>query len=398
METPPAITPPTIVEPLPREKRRRLFLFLLTIFLCAVPIFVFYATGYRFDVFNTETGVTATGGLYIGVSQNNGEIFIDDAPARGSRIFRRATYIQSVVPGIHRVHVQGPGLQTWVKDLPVFPHMVTEADAFLLPLQPTVRLIASSTSNGEVLITSKEAGILATASSSFIIQNPYRELATTTATTTTTIESALEYQILTERFTQIFATTTSTTTLITPGIFRFATIEDDATSSLQQAATIVSRGNQSVILRDGELFAQHVGGARSTPHYFCVPSAVVASTSELYGAHVAYGIERARVLETAFQSSRNEPVPGDTRLCRTEIRLDTKGQRIIGFDFFPGSTDLVIVHQANGVFVVEIDDRAWQNVQTLIDRPVDALIVDNNRIFIKIDTLYFEVLTDLSNT
>jgi len=113
---------------------------------------------------------------------------------------------------------------------------------------------------------------------------------------------------------------------------------------------------------------------------------------------VAYGIERARVLETAFQSSRNEPVPGDTRLCRTEIRLDTKGQRIIGFDFFPGSTDLVIVHQANGVFVVEIDDRAWQNVQTLIDRPVDALIVDNNRIFIKIDTLYFEVLTDLSNT
>lgn len=389
-------TPPTIVEALSRDKRHRLFLFLFTIFIFAVPFFIFYATGYRYDFFNNESGVTATGGLYIGVSHNNGEIFIDDEPARGSRIFRRATYIQSVIPGIHRVHVQGDGLQTWVKDLPVFPHMVTEADAFLLPVQPLVRVIASTTESGLMVLSQTEETLMTTASTSFVVQNAFVQLASTTATST--ILPNIEYQLLAERFNQSFgATSTATSSLVAPGVFRFADLATGTASQTRQTASIVARGNQSIILRDGELFAQYLGGARSIPHYYCVSATVAASTTELYGAHVAYGIERAQVLETAFQPAIEDTIPGDTRLCRTEIRLDTKGQEVIAFDFFPGSTDVVVVQQANGVYVIEIDDRAWQNVQTLIGHPVEAMIIDNNRIFFQIDTLFFEVTTDLSN-
>lgn len=389
-----------IVEPLPHQKRKRLFLSLLTIFLCAVPIFVFYATGYRYNIFDNQNGVTATGGMYIGVSQNEGDIFVNDEPARGSRIFRRATYIQSVTPGVHRVHVQGEGLQTWVKDLPVFPHMVTEAEAFLLPERPIVRLIsASSTATSSVLLPDSVVDNIDTIADNVLINSPY-QLVSDLSPTEQTVDNP-EFAVLTNLFFPTQNDGSATTTEESVGLipdppFRFVSDLSSTTSTTSVSLTRV-QGDIKLYLKDNALFAEYIGSARSVPHYFCVPTAAAASTTELYGAHVAYGIDTARVIQTSIQPTISETMPGDTRICRSEIRLDTKFQEIIDFNFFPGSTDLVIVQRADGVYVVEIDDRAWQNVQTLFPLPVDALLVDNNRIFVAVADIFIEIDTDLPN-
>ncbi len=386
-----------IVEPLPRQQRHRIFLLLLFTFVFAVPIFVFYATGYRYNIFDNQNGITTTGGMYIAVAQNNGEIFLDDEPARGSRIFRRATYIQSVLPGVHRVHVQGEGLQTWVKDLPVFSHMVTEAEAILLPLVPPARLItASSTGRNLPLVTESEATLLEDISE--LVSLTTSVITEDDVLLTDSIIPNPEFLVLNNVFNpeEDVVDATSTAAVPPPPRFRFAD-GSLATSSATNTEQIVARGDMSLVLRDGALYAQYVGSARSVPHYFCVPAAAVASTSELFGAHVAYGIDRTRVIQTSIQPTISATLPGETRICRNEIRLDTKFQAIVSFDFLPGSSDHVIVHRADGVYVVEIDDRAWQNVQTILPRPVDKLIVDNNRIFVQISTIFLEIATVLPN-
>lgn len=400
MEEETARTPGAIVEPLPRQQRQRLFLTLFLIFVIAVPVFVFYATGYRYSIFDTENGVTATGGLYIGVAQNAGDIYVDDEPARGSRIFRRATYIQSVIPGVHQIHVQGEGVHTWVKNLPVFPYMVTEAEAFLMPLTPEARLItASSTDDGLVVTVEQselldELGLLLDITSDFVEMTP-----TTTATTTpvSAVENP-EHLLLEALFNPVLEEETATTTpvVIPPGTFRFAG-EFDATTTATSAPEVVTRNDLELFTHNQELFVRYQGSARSIPHYFCVPTAALASTTELYGAHVAYGIDQARVIQTTVQPTVSETLPGDTRICRNEIRIDTKEQQVISFDFYPDNRDYVIVHQADGIFVVEIDDRSWQNVQPLLPIPVDAMKVDNGRIYVQIADFFLEIRPDLSN-
>jgi hypothetical protein len=136
-----------VVQPLPRARRRFLFLALVGFFLCAVPVFVFYATGYRYDFWAHNPAITVTGGLYISVGNDAGEVYVNDERAQNARLFRQALYIQSVEPGVQRVHVQASGYQTWVKELPVYPYIVTEAAAFLMPERPQVRPISQFTTS-----------------------------------------------------------------------------------------------------------------------------------------------------------------------------------------------------------------------------------------------------------
>jgi len=388
-------TPSAIVEPLPRQQRHRLFLLLLFVFILAVPTFVFYATGYRYSIFDTENGVTVTGGMYIAVSQNTGDIYVNDEPARGSRIFRRATYIQSVTPGLHRVHVQGEGLNTWVKDLPVFPHMVTEAEAFLLPLIPEARLITEQIIDVQLAIVEDE-DLLVVSELAEILMIPTAFLPIASTTRQTIVVDNPEWQLLGSLFAPEVATTATATPTVPPGTFRFADDVEVPTTTLE-IPVVVARGDLQLELEDNVLFARYLGSARSIPHYFCVPTATLASTTELFGAQVAYGIDRVKVVQSSIQPVLSETMPGDTRVCRNEIRLDTKWQEIISFDFLPGSSDHVVVHRSDGVYVVEIDDRAWQNVQPLLPMPVDAMRIDNNRIYVQVGGVFLEISTELPN-
>ena len=99
--------------------------------------------------------------------------------------------------------------------------------------------------------------------------------------------------------------------------------------------------------------------------------ALVANTSELIGP---------------VQS-----IPEDV-ICEPVIRLDRKWQNIRAFDFLPGSTDHIILALDDGVYVVEVDDRAWQNVQPLIMGDNLDMKVVNGNVYLYDGTLVYNVI------
>jgi len=379
------------VIPLSRSHRRVMFGLMLCFFVLAVPALIFYATGYRYNVWGESNGVTATGGMYVSVFPDDAGIYINDEPVRGSRVFRRATYIQSITPGVARVSVQQAGLHTWVKELPIFPHIVTEADAFSLPVIPQVRLVTEFISPQNIALVQATSSVLSVFEE-VALQNTFIMATTTLSTTSPSVVINTEYLTLRELFAPpVIATTTATSA----PLFRFATSSNTTTPPelvFDIATTTIVRNNLEIFERQEQLFARYLGAARSTPHYFCVSNSNVASTTELYGAHVAYGVEQMVAVDLMLPARPQSETLPQTRICRNEIRIDTKAQMVKSFDFFPGLRDVVIVHLENGVFVVEIDDRAWQNVQQVYGATAEAVLVENNRVYIQEEEVFFELL------
>ena len=62
------------------------------------------------------------------------------------------------------------------------------------------------------------------------------------------------------------------------------------------------------------------------------------------------------------------------------------------FDFFPGSTDFVVVALKDGIYVVEVDDRSWQNVQPLVMGTNLAFHIENGSIYVYDGALIYQVL------
>jgi hypothetical protein len=87
----------------------------------------------------------------------------------------------------------------------------------------------------------------------------------------------------------------------------------------------------------------------------------------------------------------------DGNNCRKEIKIDRQWQDVISFDFYPLNKNLVLLHLTNGIYVVEIDDRAWQNNQLLYPGMDLQMILYRGGIFIKEGQLIFEILPKITN-
>jgi hypothetical protein len=379
------ISTPT-VQPLPRARRRFVFVVMFLFFIFAVPMFVFYATGYRYNFLDKDASITATGGLYITVGSEDGEVYLNEEIVRDMRVFRSAIYIQNLSPDIQHVHVQADGLQTWVKDLPVYPYIVTEAESFSLPTVPQIRPISEyKTSTGTPLFLGVGTStILFDGASSSIV------FGATTSIATSTLVRNSEYDFVSG----LFSTSTATSTLLTRVVGEVSNalqIKNTPTETATSTATTTKRFDDLVLSkRDDDVYVSYDGDKDSVPYYFCVPVAPMASTSELYGNHVMLNI--AAVL--AAEASTEVSTPSE-RVCRSEIRIDRKWKSVIDFDFFPSSTDLIVLHKEDGVSVVEVDDRSWQNTQVLYNKPIDELVIENGRLYARSGKIIFEILTEL---
>lgn len=373
------------IKTLSYKKRRSFFFVLLAIFVVSLPVFIFYTSGYRISFENEETTIVTTGGIYITTDNLDVEVFLDDVRVERPRLFRNAYYIQNIENGLHRLVVQGSGLHTWVKVLPVDSYIVTEAAAFNMPLLPHIRPIAprvTTTGQGvfvtEGSTTTEALFPNATTTGDFIIVNrmapqnlrinsEHEYVADLFATTTATSSSLLNR--LEEEITRLgsTATTTATTTVV----------------------EYVEQGNMRLVPRGDELFARWIGPGPSTPHYFCSPQQSTTTIAFRLGTHVMLQMEEQRLSTTTPLHIEG------SRICRTEIRLDRKWQTIQYYEFLPRSSDLVLLQLEDGLYVTEIDDRAWQNTQ-LIYRGTDfrTMVTDTN-IYIEEDGRYFELLTEI---
>jgi hypothetical protein len=371
------------VQPLPHRKRQHAFLFLIGVFLISLPFLYMYATGYRFDI-EKPTTLVSTGGLYIAVESGDAQIYIDDELMRETRAFRKAFYAQGLDAGTHRVYVQKDGYHTWVKELPVTKHRVTEAEAFNFPLVPQVRVLSPwQTATGTTVV----AIPLQSASST-------NELIATTTKKTSTFVRNEEYYVRLQSF-----STTSTSTSVSGSvthqikdiIARSATTTEDIATS-----TVISSG--VALHRSGdEVYATWVGSFEQMPYYYCAeefPRYDGSTTTEI-DASIPFFTEEEPTLETESVMHPVQTIPADGA-CDPTIRIDRKNQNVHGFDFYPGNTDLAVVILDDGLYAIEIDDRAWQNAQLLFKGSNLRMHIENGSIYLYDGVLIYQVVVDQS--
>lgn len=385
------------VKPLSRLRRRIFFALLLLFFVVSLPAFIFYATGYRYNPFADVPMIIATGGIYVTKSIPEAQIYVNEERVTNARTFRDATYLSGLEAGVHRVHVQAPGTATWVKELQVLPHIVTEVESFNIPIVPHVRIVTPFTTTAGVPVV-----VVATTSTvPFQFASTTEPYIATTSRITAALVASREYA----RVTGLFAEQASTTALrrqleaeveSANERFGFATtsgIGATTTVLLNAATTTVVVDDLMLYEAGGEVYVRALGTGRDVPVYFCAVSPEALARAE----------EREILRETASASTTLEEfseavefAPGDlARECRTDIRIDRLGQEVHSFAFMPGDTNLVLMNLTNGLYVVEVDDRAWQNAQLLYPGSNLAVVADSNRIYASSTEGVVEVFTEI---
>jgi hypothetical protein len=376
------------IESLSYKHRTQFFWLLVLIFLVALPALIFYTTGYRLSFENEETSIVTTGGIYITTDNLEVDVYLDDEQVERPRLFRSAYYIQNIEVGQHRVVVQRPDLLTWVKDLPVDPYIVTEASAFNMPAVPHVRPITKyTTATG----TQVYLGVATTTQLFSGVTTTIPVLITPTKITTA-YDLNEEYIFVKSLFSSTSTSTRSVFARLLDEVesFRFATTtEVPLSESATTTETVVERGGIRLRDREGEIYAEWQDAISSIPYYFCVAETESSTTTSRYGEHVASEINRMKVSTTT-------PIIIDgNRICRPEIKLDRQRMDVFFYDFFPDSSDLVLLQLEDGLYVTEIDDRSWQNSQLIYPGTDLQVIVENGVIYILDDNRYFEIITEI---
>lgn len=358
------------VQPLPYKARQRTFTLLVALFVVALPFLYLYATGYRFD-FRKPTQLISTGGLYLAVERTGAEIYIDNELVRQTRTFRKAFYAQNIDVGTHRVHVQKEGYHTWVKELPVSKHLVTEAEAFNLPLVPQVRVIAELTNaTGTPVIRVP-----------MLFASSTQPVLFSTTTPTSTLTRNQEYRSLLTHF--VAATSSATTT-------RSASTPSTTSAVLQDEATSTVRSNDVQLALVGEdLYATWVGSFETMPYYYCAEEFPRYTDSKPTTTIETVELETQ---DPFIIHPLQSLAPGAS--CNPTIRIDRKWQTVRDFDFYPGSTDIVLVVLDDGIYAVEIDDRAWQNVQPVLQGNNLKMYIENGNLYAYDGHTIYQVLLD----
>lgn len=376
------------VKSLSYHHRQGFFWLLVLVFLVALPSLIFYTTGYRLNFDNQETSIVTTGGMYITTDNLDVDVYLDEEQIGRPRLFRSAYYIQNIEAGLHRVVVQRPDLQTWVKLLPIDPYIVAEASAFNMPLVPHIRPIAKfNSSAGEqvYVMASTTLNLFPKATTTV----PYK---IQKKTSTSTHQTNGEYAFISS----LFATSSTSTRSVFERLldevqrFGFSTTSTTAGAAATGTEPVVMLGNLRIIERKGELYAAWSGSIQDIPYYFCSIDSSPSTTAKRYGNHVAGEIERLRL------STTTPLVVEGNRVCRPEVKLDHLHQDVYFYDFFPNNSDLVLLQLEDGLYVTEIDDRAWQNTQLLYPGNDFQVVVENGLIFIHEGDFYFEIITEIS--
>jgi hypothetical protein len=290
------------------------------------------------------------------------------------------------------VHVQADGYHTWVKELPVSKHLVTEAQAFNLPLVANIRVIAPwQTATGTMVVRTP----LLIASTTNAV------LATTTKNTSALIQNT-EYLSLYTYFATASPTSTvgrtpTTRTRIDSALER----TDTASTSTEDVATTTKEsGGVRLYESDGDIYARWIGSFGSMPYYYCAEEFPRYSTSTEDEPNPNLELPPVPIPEAIDNPEQPlmhpvQTVPENV-VCDPAIRIDRKWQEYTNFDFFPGSSDLVVVALSEGVYVVEIDDRGWQNMQPLIMGENVRIHIENGTIYVYDGILIYQIVLDIS--
>ncbi len=373
------------IEILPYKKRQYFFRVLVVVFLIALPSLIFYTTGYRLNFENEKTTIMTTGGVYVTTDNLEVDVYLNEEQVEKPRFFRSAYYIQHINIGQHRIVVQRPDLQTWVKELPIDSHIVIEVSAFNMPNIPHVRPIT------KYVTATGTAVYLGVASTTEL----FRGVTTTVPVFKISDKDAISL-VLNEEYIYVKSLFSSSSDVVTESVFdkvldkfRFSTttpIENGSTSIKK----IIESDDILLVKQNGDIYAVWQESIENIPYYFCIADTHSSSSIAFrYGQHVSDEMMRLSL------SATSPLLVEEGRLCRPEVKINRLRQDVYFYDFFPGSSDLILLHLEDGLYVTEIDDRSWQNTQQIYPGVDFRVVVENNTIFILDDGKYYELITEI---
>lgn len=143
------------MEPL-SKRRRRVYLYgLIAVFILCLPLVMFYANGYRFK---SGVGFVRTGSIIVSISKSDAQFSLNGVQVGVSGFLRHNFYVDNLAPGQYQILVTREGDHPWHRTLIVEEELVTDAQAFLVPLEITsVRLVDVSKVASSTIATSTKA-------------------------------------------------------------------------------------------------------------------------------------------------------------------------------------------------------------------------------------------------
>jgi len=334
-----------MVKPLSNKKRIFSLVFLFLIFILVAPILIAYSLGYRVSDIDDVFTLEKTGGIYVHSNISNTEVYLDEEFIKTNGVLLRNTLIQNLKPNEnHKVEVHKDGYQSWIKDLPVYPSLVTEGRVLMLPKEisqkeilPYVDTLGNATSTKPtkpVLVKGKIVPTNIEYKNLVILFEGKDIYATSTPTKVITNLNTVK------------ATSTSTSTKDIPEYFAYLGIKNP--DSLQN---LIQNGEEISWLENGNIILNWVGNNAEIPYYYCI-----------------------------------EP-----ENCDSKIVLDWQDE-IEKFDFLPGRNDVFLVLVNSGLYAVEADGRSDRNVQVVYNKNItDFIIGSNNKIFVRNGDKIFEL-------
>src|SRR5690606_29780519 len=158
------------------------------------------------------------------------------------------------------------GLHTWVKELPVFAHLVTEAQSFNMPVRPQIRLLSewNNTAGLSVFFDETTETDFSFASTTNII------LLMATSTPTSTLNQSLEYEYIPSRI-----ASSSEEAAVLEQFRRYQSERFGFATNVPLIATTTAtttKENEDMRLYEdsGDVYVDWIGGQNDIPYYFCV--------------------------------------------------------------------------------------------------------------------------------
>lgn len=325
------------MKPLTRKQRSISILILGFLFVLAAPVIVLYSLGYTLD---EDFTIQKTGGIFIHSDVVNSSIFVDKEFFKSNGIFLRNTLIQDLVPNKkYLIEVHKENYQSWIKEIYVYPSIVSEGRVLMMPNEFEVREIFKFIDEeGNATSTPKIKGQIKADNPEFI------SISALYASSTVPAPTKNKQNIITA------STATSTNIQKSDIDIFFESLEIKDYSKLKN---LIVNGEEVSWLDNGNIKLYWIDKIESIPYYYCDGE--------------------------------------EERVCTNKIMLDW-GDEIKKFEYLPGRNDAWIVLTSKGIYAVEVDGRTQRNIQKIyLGQNIDFLLTQTDRLIIKEGTKFFEI-------
>lgn len=324
------------MKPLTKKQRSTSLIIFGILFVLIAPVIVLYSLGYTLD---DKLTFQKTGGIFIHSNIANASVFIDREFLKTNGIFIRNTLIQDLVPNKkYLIEIHKEGYQSWVKEIYVYPSIVSEGTVLMLPSVFEPR---------EIFKYLDREGV---ATSTPILKNQTKPTNPEFSFATTLFASSTKTGA--EKIIPTSASTTATSSSKSKSKIElfFETLD---ISNFNKLKNLIINGEEISWLENGNIKLYWMDELPSIPYYYCDGE--------------------------------------EERVCKNEISLDWKDE-IKRFDYLPGRADAWIVLTSHGIYAVEVDGRTQRNIQTIyIGENLDFRLTQADNLIIKEGSKFFEI-------